>query len=86
MNAIDKISSQTMDAVISCACVFALLFVLPHYGGFATVAGGAAVFSLMVYRAPDQYRGRTGSLNLSIGLITALWLMAAAVGGIEWFG
>ena len=63
----------------SLACVVAVLFVLPRYGGIATMVGCATVLSAYVSTFPDRFRSRSGSLTPAVCLVTAMWAAAAVI-------
>jgi len=47
---------------------------------------GAVFFTTMVYSSPDIFRTRSGSLVMAICLAVFMWLCAAAVFVLSFFG
>lgn len=74
------------DWAICAAGILFIFFILPQFGEFWTMVGCASMFSTIVYRSPDSYRDRSGSLNLAIGLVSFLWMLTGIVGLIGLFG
>lgn len=61
------------------ACFVAILFVLPSYGLTAMMVGCALVLAAYVAVNPDRFRSRSGSPNVAVCLVTAIWMAAAVL-------
>ncbi len=70
----------------SLAFVVALFGILPRLGGTAMMVACALVLSAYVWVLPDHFRSRSGSLRPAVGLVSAMWFMAAVIAVLTLIG
>ena len=82
---------EQYNGAIFVALTIVVMFILPEFipSPFDCMVmgfGSAILLTALVLLTPASFRGRSGSLRMAIGLVTAMWIFAAVTTVISLIG
>jgi len=82
---------RTQPGLVWVVVSVVILFILPEYltapyDGMSMGLGAAALFTVFLYRYPEPFRSRRGSLVSAFCLVAALWLLVVVSTVLSFIG